>query len=370
MTSADFRRSVKKSQTPDTGQLAWPEVGLILGEVLMASGLPDKVLETLPVTAYMSTLSFVMCRAAALYADFEEWSDLVRMWDLVREISKQRDRSVESRIIARVCATIMDASGFRGVSKILTRSDLEVSEACRYLIKSPLGIPANLFGIRLFAEAEAMMHGSREDRVVAFEQFLRRSDASTINQESMSFMLGYLASRIAPGTIRHSGVLGPIANRYPTSMLWYGFCSAFGEAESNIRHATRKSGVDFPLSARRVFRELLRPEPVLSVPGCDIGCLELLALSRTAGNPLESVVRMNQGSVTVELLPCVCTSVNVSSKPTDDSQVRELLQRDVMVTLGQQIERLRETYKRLLTVATPSIEVEQYSMFPSGRKKK
>lgn len=371
MTSTDFRRTSKRAPVPSIGELAWPQVGLVLGEVLMVSGLPDKSLETLPVTACMSTLSFVMSRTAAIYADFEEWPDLVAMWKSVREITKQSDRSVESALIARACATIMDASGFRGASKILTRNDMEVCEVCRRLIRSPQGIPNFLAGNKLFARAEAMMHGSREDRVLAFEDFVRKSDGISVHgQEVMSFMLGYLASRIAPGTIRHSSVLAPIVHRYPTSMLWYGFCSGFGEADPDMRHARRRGGLDLPLSARRVFRELLRPEPLLSVPGCDIGYLELLALSRTGGNPLESLVRMTQGSVTVEFLPGVCTSVNVSPKPAEDSQVREFLQRDTITTMGQQIDRLSDTHRKLMALVTRGTKVEQPSMFPSGRKKK
>lgn len=371
MTNTDFQRTAKRSPTPDIGPFTWPATGLILGEVLGASGLPDKALETLSATAFASTLSFVMCRAAAMYADFEEWSYLVKTWESVREVTKQRDRSVESASIARVCATIMDALGFRGASKILTRNDAEVCEACRCLIRSPQAIPSNLAGIKIFADAERMMHGSREDRVVAFEEFLHRSDDISVPKpEVMSFMLGYLASRIAPGTIRHSSVLGKIIYRYPTAMLWYGSCSGFAEGEANIPNASRRHGVDLPSSARRVIRELLRPEPVLGAPVCDIGYLELLALSRTGGNPLEGLIRTNQGSVIVELLPGVCTSVNVSSKSPAEPQMRELREREIIATMGEQIERLRDTYKNLLAAEAPGSKTEQSSLFPSRRKKK
>jgi len=370
MTNTDFQRAARRSPTPDIGALAWPEAGLILGEVL-GSGLPDKALETLSATACMSTLSFVMCRAAAMYADFEEWPDLVSMWESVREMTKQRGRSVESTSIARVCATVMHALGFRGTSKILTRNDTEVCEACRDLIGSPQRIPSNIFEIGLFVDAELIMHGSREDRVLAFEEFLRRSEGTSVpNPELMAFTLGYLASRIAPGTMRHSSVLGQITHRYPTAMLWYGFCSGFGEGEAYMPHASRTSGVDFPSSARRVIRDLLRPEPVLSAPVCDIGYLELLALFRTGGNPFDGLVKTTQASVIVELLPGVCTSANVSSKPPDDLQVGELRQREIIAAMGRQIERLRETYRDLLAAQAPGSNPEQHPLFPSRRKKK
>jgi hypothetical protein len=371
MTRTDFQRTAKRSLTPDIGTLTWPTAGLILGEVLGASGLPDKALETLSATAFASTLSFVMCRAAAMYPDFHEWSHLIEMWESIREVTKQRTRSVESESVARVCATAMDAFGFGGASKILTPNDIEVSEACRNLFRSPQRTPSNFSENKPFADAELMMHGSREDRVLAIEEFIHRSDSILVHKpEVMSFMLGYLASRIAPGTIRHSSVLSQVTHRYPTAMLWYGFCAGFAESEANMPNSSRRRGVDLPSSARRVVRELLRPEPVLGAPVCDIGYLELIALSRTGGDPLEGLIKTSQGSVIVELLPGVCTSVNVSSKPPVESQVRKLREREIIATMGKQIEHLREAYKDLLAAEAPSRDAEQPSLFPSRRKKK
>ena len=370
MSHTDFQRIMKRPPTPDIGPFAWPAVGLILGEVLGASGLPDKALDTLSATAFASTLSFVMCRTAAMYPDFQEWAQLVEMWKSIREVTKQRARSVESASVARVCATILNALGFQGTSNILTQNDTDVCEACRSLFMSPKRIPSNLFETKLFADAELMMHGSREDRVRAFEEFLHRSDGiSELKPEVMSFMLGYLASRIAPGTIRHSNVLGQVTHRYPTAVFWYGFCAAFAEGDADMPNGSRR-GVDLPSSARRVIRELLRPEPFLGVPVCDIGYIELIALSRTGGDTFENLIKTTQGSVIVELLPGVCTSVNVSSKPPAESQVRKLREREIITTMGKQIERLRETYKDLLAAEAPIGEAEQSSLFPSRRRKK
>ena len=370
MTNTDFQRTARMPSMPDLGPLTWPAAGLIIGEVLGASGLPDKSLAMLAGTAFTSTLSFVMCRTAAVYPDFEEWSHLVNMWESGRDVTKQQARSVESASIARVCATVLQASGYRGVSKILTRNDMEVSEACRRLFKSPLNTPPNLFETKIFADAENMMRGSREDRVRVFEEFLNRKEGiSGPKPEIMSFMLGYLASRIAPGTIRHSSVLGQIVHRFPTAMLWYGLCSGFAEGEANISNASKRHSVDLPLSARRVVRELIRPESVLGTPVCDIGYIELLALSQTGGNPLEGLIKTTQGSVIVELLPGVCTSVKFFSKPPVESQDRKLREREIIATMGEQLEQLREIYRDLLAAQSSSSFAEQQSLFPSRRKK-
>jgi hypothetical protein len=371
MTLTEFQRDMKRATIPNIGPSMWPITGLILGETLGASGLPDKALETLPATAFASTLSFVMCRTAAIYTDFQEWSHLVEMWESVREVTKQKTRLIESKSIARVCATVLNALDFQGTSKILTRNDKEVSEACRSLFMSHQEILSNLFEAKFFPDVRNVMHGSREDRVRAFEEFLQRSNSNSVPKpEVMSFMLGYLASRIAPGTIKHASVLDPIINQYPTAVLWYGFCAGVLEGNSNMLYDNERRNVDFPSSARRVIRELLRTEPILGVPVCDIGYQELIALFRTGGDPFESLIRTSQGSVIVELLPGVCTSVNVFSKPQAKPQDQELREREIVATMGKQIDRLRETYKDLLNNESLCRDVEQPSLFPKRSKKK
>jgi hypothetical protein len=237
-------------------------------------------------------------------------------------------------------------------------------------LKSPKRIPSNLFEINIFTSAENMMHGSREDRVLAFEEFIQRiNDISVYKTEIVSFMLGYLASRIAPGTIRHSNVLGQLTHKYPTALLWYGFCAGFPEGGSSLSNGSQWRGVDLPLGARRIMRELLRPVSIFYAPICDIGYQELIALSRTGGEPLESLIKTIQGSITVELLPGVCTSINVHPKLASDSKVREPREQEIIVMLGEQIELLNKTYKKLIEDST-SRKPEQKSLFTSRRKKK
>ncbi len=371
MTHTEFQRTMIGSQMPNVGPLIWPATGIILGEVLVASGLPDKALETLSATAFTSTLSFVMCRTAMLNANYKEWLHLIDMWNSTRSATQQKTRAIESASIARVCTIILDALGYKSDSPMLTRDYPELIEACRYLLKSPHSTLSSLFGNHIFADVELMMRGSREDRVRAFEEFIYQSDGISVSKsEIMSFMLGYLASRIAPGTIRHSSVLSSVTKRYPTAMLWYGFCAGFAERDINMPDSNKRNSIDFPSSARRVIRELLRTEPIVGTPTCDIGYLELIALSRTSGDPLEGLIKTSQSSAIVELLPGVCTSVSVSAKPQAKPQDHELRERQIISSIGKQIERLRETYNDLLNIEKPSKDEEQLPLFPTRRKKK
>lgn len=368
LTDTEFQVLSKRSETPEIGRIAWPISGLILGEVLRCSNLQDKALETLSASAFTSTLSYVIFRAAAIYPDYREWSDLFKMWEHVREITHQPTRNIESSEISRVCGIVLNAMGIGGISKLMSQGDLDLSQVCSQIINSPQYVPANLPGSDLFLYDEDIMHGPREDRVRAFEEFLKRiGKSSTRISEAMPFVIGYFSSRIAPGAMRHSSILNQVAKQYPTALLWYGFFSGFPEIKPNMQNGGQR-GIDLPLSARRVIRELLKPEHYLITPSCDIAYQELLALSRTGEISLHNIITTTPSAAKIELLPGVCTSVKVSqSQQISESQNRILREREIMNKLGKQIAILQETYDALLANEPPGM---QDSLFPAKRKKK
>ena len=371
LPDSNFKETLRETRTPVLGHLLWPMAGLVLGEVLAASRLPDRALETLAASAFASTLSFAMFRATAAYSEFGQWASLVKAWESVRQLTKQRPRPIESASVASVCATVINAGGFRGAEDLLERSDMHAREACKDLIDSPERAPSYLFRLRHFRTAEEMMHGAREGRVVAFEEFVSRvNDSPADTRELTSLALGYLASRIAPGTIRHSGVLERVAQQYPTAALWYGFCAGLGGAELDIASMVSRRSIDLPASARRVARDILRPESPLEVPSCDIGFSELVALSRTTAEPLECLITTTQGVAVVELAPSISMVVNVSSKALPETQASTPRERSIIAELGREIERLNRTFKELTSKEGMALESEQPSLFQTRRKKR
>jgi hypothetical protein len=111
-------------------------------------------------------------------------------------------------------------------------------------------------------------------------------------------------------------------------------------------------------------------ESVLDSPVCDIGFLELVALSRTGGDPFEGLITMTQAAATVELAPFVWTVVNVSSKTLAEAPVRTARDQNFIANLGTQIKRLHQTYEDLIRDEGPGIESEQLSLLSPRRRKK
>lgn len=369
ITRSELEDIATNARPPVLNGLTWPAVGLIIGEVLAASRMPDKSLDALPVNAFESTLSFAMFRAAAVYPSFQRWPQLVKTWETARQATRQHQRSIESEAVARVCATIIEAAKLGNAQALLRSQDSDVIRACREVMNAPEGVSSSLNVIPHFAPLQERMRGSREERVVAFSEFVRNiEEPRTANREMMAFVLGYLASRIAPGTIQHSAVLEPVLQHYSTALLWYGFFAGLGGPETNSRNVAgaARPVLDLPATAKWIARNLLRSETVFTMPTCDVGYLELIALTRSGDDSVFGLARAALGTATVELMPSVWTVVNVYQKPGAGEPSRTAKEKEILASMGEYLDRLREAYKDL--VGTEGGEPRQRSLFQSKRK--
>jgi hypothetical protein len=352
--------------------LTWPVAGLVLGELLASSNISDDSLELTPAATCASTLSFSIGRAAALYPNFSDWPMVLQGWEVTREITRQRSRFISGSAIAEVCATVLHAAQMRGAAFEVRSSRPSVLIACQQFILNPERAPEMFVSVPEFRDADAQMYGSREDRVVALLGFMKGMPRlSGLDSEIRAFMLGYLTSRIAPGTIQHSNLITAAAKDLPTAFMWYGFCAGFGGSDNGVHALDRRGGVpELPASARRIVRDMLRPEVALGSPNCDISLLELMALSRTGSDPLSTVVRSTQGTAAVEIFPHVLTTVNVSSKSMSDADARPTLDRHALASIGEYIERLRLAYDHLVANERYDREDGQGEMFGPKRRKR
>ncbi|HZE73007.1 MAG TPA: hypothetical protein VE135_26145 [Pyrinomonadaceae bacterium] len=111
------------------------------------------------------------------------------------------------------------------------------------------------------------MQDTREERVRLLEGFLQSLGNRSSAKEETAFLVGYLVSLVAPGTLDHWRLLNPVSQSIPTAGLWYGLCAGL----------RRESGVESYGSGvgRLVSRELQRKVDLLEQPTCDIAVDEL-----------------------------------------------------------------------------------------------
>ena len=157
-------------------------------------------------------------------------------------------------------------------------------------------------------EAFSLMEGPREQRVAAFEHVsstVMQGDARSAM--SRAFLLGYLASRIAPGTLEHLSLLRPLENRLPGVMLWYGLCAGLSGGNELVQ---RLGSV-----GNRIVRELRRRESVFDAPRSDVSIAELTVLKRSSDqNAVSSLA--TDGHLVVELFPHVNATVRIGKRGT------------------------------------------------------
>ena len=159
------------------------------------------------------------------------------------------------------------------------------------------------------------MRGPREQRVRTFERILSR--ANQLDVLTSSFLAGLLADQIGPGTFEHIDLLLPYLNQYPMALVWYGLCAGL-HPDSEVQQVGNCLG-------RRLVRDLLASEPIISRPKYDIAVSELeVYLDRE--EPLEFRAA-SQNHIAVELLPGVPAYMKWPILPSSESvpaQPREI----------------------------------------------
>lgn len=368
----DLGTLLEAPRHPELDRFAWPIAGLVLGEVLAAYRLQDDALRTISAAACASTLSFAMFRTATLGGDPDGFGELQRAWEFVRSTSNQRPRRLDNERVARVCTTVIRSLGMtRSSEQPEAKSDLLLS-ACREFVQTGGRVPPAFGTIPGFHGAREAMRGTREDRVVACEKFLRGAPAdSGTDAELVAFASGYLSSLIAPGTMCHAGVMEPILHTSATALLWYGFCAGWtGVGPRTAGSDSGETAPDLPASARRIIRDLGRDVPLLGAPTCDIAFPEFAALARGGGNPLDHIVRMSQGASIIELRPGVCMTVNVSPRLIEGEVSRSDRERRAIAEIGRRIDRLKAAYIELVADTKGPRDIEQPELFSRRRRKR
>jgi hypothetical protein len=268
--------------------------GLIIAEALTLAG-PQRSLAALSLLPCESTYSYSFARALALGYARDVDDPIAAPFGLARKLTRQPSRRLNEEVLS---ITLKVLSGLARDTKIPDRSEIPafIWETCREL-QSERELTRSW---RLLADAGVLPHqplgelrGPREQRVRAFERILKgpnRPDVLT-----SSFLAGLLADQISPGSFEHIDLLLPYLNQYPTAMIWYGLCAGL-HPDSEVQQAGNCLG-------RRLVRDLLASDPVLSRPKYDIAVSELeVHLDRE--EPLEFRTA-SQNHIAVELLPGV-----------------------------------------------------------------
>lgn len=352
---SEARGLLGTSEALELGRLSWAFSGLVLGEVLAASNLADSQLETLPTAAFTSTLSFAVIRAYAVLR-FEHVEAVESAWRTVRFIAGQKERSVPADVTARVCRIVLAAAGVETLNDRRLSENALAVETCSVLISDARSVPRAFRAMPGFSAAYAAMEGPREMRVIEFSKFLESSKSSLRESDRLAHMaIGFLASRVAPGTILHASLLDGVSKLHAEVLLWYGFFAGLPSSrEGELFQSRSRLGTEMPLAARRVLKELQRKPQIFSKPTADVSLFELVALGRTGKPVIDSLPRFTNSILLVELLPGVDVAIGISHK--QHAETRSVgVAPAALKDLGAAIDSLREVHRQLMGGANPGV---------------
>ncbi len=291
--SRNYLSHAIRPQEPTLGRLENAFIGLILGETLAHSASNQVSLAALSLLPCESTYSFTFARAWALgFRNAECIRAMADSWALARKLTRQPVRKVSDEMIQTAISIIAFLGGVSALSKQVEVSSF-IREACCELyhqgeVTRSWSLLANTSG-----EVCEEMRGPREQRVRTFERVIRGS--TDLEPMTASFLTGFMADQIGPGSLEHLDLIASYLQVRPMAAIWYGLCAGL-HPQSEVKQVGNCLG-------RRIARDLLAPDPIVSRPKYDLSVHELeVCLDREV--PVEFRTA-SQNHMAVELLPGV-----------------------------------------------------------------
>jgi len=289
-----------------SGEFASTFCGAIVAESYLRHARPS-------LSRLLETCSFALARTFSLRCG-RAFQEIVARWHAVNRQFDDHDTYRLRKVVEIVWSDIGALVG----DSISTRP--LIVDACRQVMHDGRVNPQTwrllVGGAEEISAANDVMLLSRERRLEWLDGVIRHVASDRIaNPELVPFIIGYLFSQLAPGSLDHIELLSVTAAQ-PEALLWYGVCAGL-HPRSTVQDYG--SGV-----VRQALRDIERWEPFVERPRSDFGIDELDFL------PLGTVAS-SQTSLVVEIAPRVYSMFRTAAhrpqnleEPIDRSRLHEL----------------------------------------------
>ncbi len=323
-------------------------VGLIIAETYSLSR-SSEIPVAMTVGNCSNTVSYILARAASLGADDKQIDNICERWSLIRQITHQPGRKLSANDIKSIYQIpfsmslktqghyergLIDKNIYKSCSEI--KNDGRISEVTWHVLTNNIGILKN---------AHQQMASTREERVRYFQEIIAENTISKVYDESIrAFIYGYLASMIAPGSLSHIELLLRLSTSLPSTILWYGLCAGLQKKNEIM--------TSYQCLGRRLLRELLRHEPLLSSPTSDLMYEEFQLLIQISDNLIDFPAYLSARTF-VDIQPCISTEIRWfkgESKQQSElsSKANSLIQQEKLLhDLGVSLMHALDIHKKL-----------------------
>lgn len=317
INSERLQEALKAKPTFALGSLETICIGLILAEAATYVVGQSNV-NRLSSAAFTGTYSYAITRAIAANLPLPAQESVGSLWIKARQYTGQRPLNLTLEDLDRVWGIVFSIFKPKEFETLhLTDAIGNIASACNDIIETGeisennwQNLTHDLFDRKITYQ---LFRGPREERVLQVEDLLTSLSQNTkIDRMTISFVGGYLASRISPGTFDHHELLVPYLSRLPALLVWYGLCAGLPK-DSKLRNFGFGIG-------RRIMRDATQEDSVLNRPKCDIA-LEELEVLYTGKNLTQNLHYKEAGHLIIEILPGVnCTMRNMETRQPEPSR--------------------------------------------------
>jgi hypothetical protein len=356
-TAASYANRLKRD--PSLEGIEGACIGLVVADAFLDSARRARRARITP-TVCAGTYSFAMARALAVGLPWDDRRDpIADGWATLQRRFRRPNGGNDLRDHWRV---LFEATGLCRQSQLAFTSEaanVPLGDAFHQMTHAQDIEPmtwVHLVGGRSdLVDVRQRMDGTREERVVVFEEAVRTlKDFRSNDPRARSFVCAYLGSRIAPGSFEHLGIILPYEVEFPGVTGWYAVCAGL----SNPREAINFGGG----LGRWLLRDLLARWSWSEPPQGDIAASELDVL--LGGDKPVEFWTTYAGYVRVELAPFVYSLAKwppAETEASSDTGARSEEAARLLEQLGDALDRAQHTYRRL--TGEPHRRVDR-----SGRK--
>lgn len=322
---------------------------LIIAEAL-GQGPPNTPQRKLSLSECLGTLSYTMARAFALELTDEAMEQVIPKWLKLRTLGITPSlfsgieplRQVWDMMSALKPKSRHGASHYSPEGELILEVCLDIqregkvsAEGWKLLSREVPEVPLS----------QTVSRETREERVLSFEAFLGNlKKGSNPNNTLKSFVCGYLASQIGPGTLDHLPFLAQSAPELASAIYWYAVCAGL-HPQSEVQKFGGGIG-------RRIARELLAPDTAKDNPRSDIAMSELEVLLG-GDNPQLEFLTTFPGQLSVELFPGIAATIawppnRGSHVNRGEGDYNRFEIEDIVRQLGETLEESQRTHRKLM----------------------
>ena len=243
---------------------------------------------------------------------------------------------------------LIESTGERGFFKIGRES--HITEMIRELMMQgslrDQSLRLNYGYVIQLEEMERIFEKNKETRVSFVESIVKnRSVLDKYSELESAFLIGYLVSRIEPGSLIYYQLLSDFSRQSPLALSFYAICSGF-LAKRPIRSPNSK------WIASRIIKSTLRPFNKDLQPDADISIDELFIRSSVGGNAALDFYTDYSKIALVEFAPGVSAIVQReradSNQNWSNSAKDEMEERNLIGKMGRAINELELTYSKIM----------------------